>query len=79
MSKLKEEIKTAETSHQKEISKATTILDRDNWELRRKMDKLSDAHMEEIDALKISHNDEIGMQCMHFCIFCVCRVGETGK
>lgn len=53
-------MKCAESAHQQDISKAITIIDRDNWELRRKMEKLSDEHMEEMDALKDSHSAEMG-------------------
>jgi len=36
-----------------------TILDRDNWELRRKMDKMNESYLEEVEALKLTHLEEV--------------------
>ncbi|XP_021949936.1 myosin heavy chain, embryonic smooth muscle isoform isoform X2 [Folsomia candida] len=59
ITKLKDEIKTNENAHQKAISKATTTIDRDNWELRHKMDKMLNEHLDEIDTIKGAHSEEM--------------------
>lgn len=62
ISRLKDQMTAKESSYHREIAKATTIVDRDNWELRRQIDKISNAHMEELDSLKESYSEEMGIQ-----------------
>lgn len=60
ISKLKDEINKKEIECQKEISRATTISDRETMDLRRRVDKLSVAHMEEIEEIRAAHSEEVG-------------------
>ncbi|ODN06174.1 hypothetical protein Ocin01_00461 [Orchesella cincta] len=59
ISKLKTEISKKETECQKEISKATTIADRESMELRRTVEKMSLAHIEELEEIKETHTEEM--------------------
>lgn len=56
MSNLKDEIREKDAKFQKEL----TVLDRDNWELRRKLEKMNDAHIEELEDLKSKHSMTLG-------------------
>lgn len=60
ISKLKDEISKKEIECQKEISRATTISDRENMDLRRRVDKLSIAHMDELEDIRAAHSEEMG-------------------
>lgn len=60
ISKLKDEISKKEIECQKQIARSTTISDRENLDLRRRVDKLSIAHMEELEEIRASHSEEMG-------------------
>ena len=60
ISKLKDTITEKESSSHREIEKVTSLADRENWELRRALDKLNNSHDSQLSKLQEAHNEELG-------------------
>lgn len=67
ISKLNDTITEKENHYHREVERITAQADRDGWEMRRQLDKLTSAHIEQIEKLKESHEKEVGKSILVNC------------
>ncbi len=57
---MKDTITEKEATSHREIEKVTSMADRENWELRRKLDKVTNSHEDELSKRDEAHSAELG-------------------